>query len=121
MIFSDEQEILDMDKCDSQRTSKIIADIANSIDSRIQVTTDYPEANSDGRMPVLDLKIWVDKNNDIPRISYSFYKKPIASPFTILKRSALSEGTKKSTIFQEGLRRLSHIATWLPWQEEEAK
>ena len=39
------------------------------------------------------------------------------SPFTILKRSALSEGTKKSTIFQEGLRRLSHAATWLPWEQ----
>ena len=80
MKFSLEQEILDQDKCDSQRTSSIIATIANSINSNIQVTTDYPEANIDRKMPVLDLKIWVDYSNVIPKVSYTFYKKPISSP-----------------------------------------
>ena len=45
MIFSLEQERLDTDMCDSKRTS-IIAEIANLINNNIQVTTDYPEANS---------------------------------------------------------------------------
>ena len=46
MIFSLEQERLDTDMCDSKRTSSIIAEIANLINNNIQVTTDYPEANS---------------------------------------------------------------------------
>ena len=81
------------------------------------MTVDWPEKNTDGRMPVLDLKVWVDRSQDIPRISYSFYKKEVASKFTILKRSAVSEGVKKQTLFQEGIRRLSHVAMWLPWVE----
>ena len=76
---------------------------------------DWPENNDDGRMPVLDLKVWIDKSQEIPRISYSFYKKKVASKFTILKRLAVSENVKKSTLLQEGIRRLlSHISSYLP-------
>ena len=117
MEFSKARELEDMDKCDTERTARIIADVANSINDGIQVTVDWPEKNMDGRKPVLDLKVWVDRSQDIPRISYSFYKKEVASKFTILKRSAVSEGVKKQTLFQEGIRRLSHVATWLPWVE----
>ena len=83
---------------------KIIAEIANTIQDEIQVTVDWPEANDDGRMPVLDMKVWIDMSQGIPRIAYSFYKKKVASKFTILKRSAVSESVKKSTLFQEGIR-----------------
>ena len=76
-------------------------DIANSINGNIQVTSDSPETNSDGKMPVLDLKIWIEHINGIPQLVHTFYKKPIASIFTIMKRSAISEGTKKATLFQE--------------------
>ena len=68
-------------------------------------------------MPVVDLKSWVEYNNGIPKIAYTFYKKPILSPFTIMKRSAVSERTKKSMIFQEGITSLSHVASWLPWKK----
>ena len=55
------------------RTSKIIAEITNTIDSILQVTTDYPDPNSDGKIPVLDLKIWVDYSHDITKIYYTFF------------------------------------------------
>ena len=50
-------------------------------------------------------------------MSHTFYKKPIASPYTILKRSAVSESIKRSTIFQETLRRLQYISDDCPWSE----
>ena len=75
---------------------------------------DSPEANGDSRMPVLDLKIWLEWTGDKPTVTYTFYKKPCASEFTILKRSGVSEGVKKSTIFQEALRRIQHISSILP-------
>ena len=99
-----------MDKCDTERTARIIAEVANSIDDRIQVTINWPEKNMDTQMPVLDLKVWVDRSQDIPRTLYSFYKKEVASKFTILKRSAVSEGVKEQTLFQDGICRLSHVA-----------
>ena len=48
----------DKDKSETQRTAEIMASIANSINPAIQVTLDYPSNHIDGRMPVLDLKIW---------------------------------------------------------------
>ena len=78
----------------------MIADIANSLEPCIQVTVDTPERSEDGRLPVLNLKVWMDEN----KVVHSFYKKKVSSPFTILKRSAIAYSIKKSTIFQEGIR-----------------
>ena len=94
-----------------------MAEIANSIDPHIKVTIDTPEHHGDHRMPVLDLKIYIKDSEECPQVAYSFYKKPCASMFTILKRSAVSESVKRFTIFQEGLKRLLHISPDLPWSE----
>ena len=53
----------------------------------------------------------------IPQIMHSFYKKPVSSCYTILKKSAVSEKVKKNTLFQESLRRILHVSTSLPWTE----
>ena len=99
LIYDKSLELNDM-RTDTERTSQIVAQIANSIDSNIQCTIETCEMNSDGRLPVLDMKLWIENN----RIVHSFYKKKVSSPFTILKRSAISENIKKSTIFQECIR-----------------
>ena len=65
-------------------------------------------------MPVLDLQMWIRTKEGIPIVTHSFYKKEVASRFTIKKRSAINSGTKKSTLFQEGIRRLFHISSGLP-------
>ena len=109
MEWSSDLESEDMEQDDEIRTANIIALIANQIEPGLSVTIDCPSLNEDRRMLVLDLKIWVDNEGEVPRITYSFYKKKVSSKYTMLKRSAVSEGTKKATIFQEGLRRLSHI------------
>ena len=77
-----------------------------------------PERNPDQKMPVLDMKLWIQETNGVPQLKHTFYKKPIASPFTIMKRSAISERIKKSTIFQEALRRLLNISPDLEWTEK---
>lgn len=117
MEFSSVLEIEDNDSNDTERTAKVIACIANSLDKGIQVTFDWPENDNDNRMPVLDLKVWISNENDYPIVCYSFFKKEVASNFTILKRSAVAESCKKVTLFQESLQRLLNIARWLPWSE----
>jgi hypothetical protein len=47
-----------------------------------------------------------------------FYKKPVASPFTILQRSAMPSSTKRNTMFQEALRRMRTCDKSLPWAEK---
>ena len=53
-------------------------------------------------MPVLDLNVSVEDNV----IMYTFYKKDVTSKYTILKRSALSDSTKRESCFMEALRRI---------------
>ena len=53
----------------------------------------------------------------IKNVQFSFYKKEVASKFTIMKRSALSYKVKKSTLLQEALRRINNVGPGLPWSE----
>ena len=75
---------------DTERTAKVIADIADSINPSIQVTIDTPERNYDSRLPVLDMKVLMKDN----QVVHSFYKKKVASPFTILRMSAIAYSVK---------------------------
>ena len=63
------------------RTSTILGEIANTIDPNIKVTIDSPSCNSNGKVPILDIEVWVEDN----RINHSFYRKPIASQFFMRK------------------------------------
>ena len=64
--------------------------IVNSLEPRIQLTTDSLDRNQDGRMAILDLKVWIEEIDGKKVITHSFYKKEFASPLTILKKSSLS-------------------------------
>ena len=104
-------------RSDDEKTAEIRVKIANSLEKNIQFTWDVPGKNSNGRMPVLDLAVWIQEVNGIQTIQHSFYKKPVASPCTILKRSALSFKIKRSTLLQKALRRLGNVSPTLPWSE----
>ena len=66
----------------------------------------------------MDLKLWMDRDKDGKQfVQYTFYKKEVASKYTILKGSALSWKIKKSTLFQEALRRVNNVGPNQPWEE----
>ena len=102
---------------DESRTMEILRQVADSIDPNIQFTTDSPSCHEDNCMPVLDLKVWTTDLGLGPQLVHSFYKKSVASPFTILERSAMARSTKRNTIYQEALRRLRNISPQLQWDE----
>jgi len=111
-------EVIDDDNSDDvDRTVKILKDIANSIEEKLQFTYDHPGKHIDGKMPVFDTKIWINNDREIPTITHTFYNKECASEFTIMRRSAVSWKTKQSTYFQEVLGRLLHISPEQPWSE----
>ena len=76
------------------------------------MTFDIPDYHPDGKIPVLDLKIWIDNN----QVRYTFYKKEESSRYKILKRSALSNSTKHDTCFMEALRIIQNNSSQLPWE-----
>ena len=50
-------------------------------------------------------------------MSHTFFEKPVASPYVILKKSAVAGKVKNTTLFQEAIRRLQHISPDCPWEE----
>ena len=52
-------------------------------------------------------------------IFYRFFKKPLASPLTILQRSAMPESVKVATFTQEILRRLKCTSTGVSQDQTE--
>ena len=104
MVFDLEHPYSDL-KGD-QRTLSILCDIANQINQNIQFTFECPSLFENEKLPILDLFVWIDNC----QVKHSFYKKPISSNYTILKRSAISNSIKRNAIFQEGLRRVKNCS-----------
>ena len=103
-------EHIDSDKLipHDQRTFKIVQQIANSIWKHIQFTVEVPSLSANGLIPMLDMQVGIDQKGKIVR---QFYSKPVSTPFTILARSAHPWQTKRSTLTQEGVRRLLNTSS----------
>ena len=60
-----------------------------------------------GRLPTLDLNIWVGEDN-VTR--YIFFEKPMDSSMVIQRRSAMPENMRVSTLTQEVIRRMMNTS-----------
>ena len=87
------------------RTFGVLREIANSLDTDIQMTVEVPSDFADRRLPVMDLALWVNDN----QVQFSFFKKPMSSPYVNMWRSAISKKTKRDSLLQEGLRRYRNM------------
>ena len=104
LIKSREKEIEDLEVPADVRTMNVIKKVANEVHDMIKFTTDAPSNHLDNKMPVLDLKVWLDDVNQ--SINYIFYEKPTKSKLVISKISALPKSTKMKCLTQEVFRRL---------------
>ena len=95
-----------------------MSNIMSSIDEDIKLTWDAPGKNENGRMPVLDLQIWLERDQlGTNKVRFCYYEKPMASSQVIHKRSALSWQTKKSALAGEVARRMLNCDE-ITWREE---
>ena len=85
-IEYDDDDENDDDLPDDMRTMRMIGEIANSIEPMITVTTDVPSNHNDGKLPMLDVKVWIENNKEI---FYQFYEKPTKNRYIISKDSAI--------------------------------
>ena len=93
-----------------ERTMERVKTLANEIDPALGVTVDYSSRHRDGRLPVLDLKVWVNKNIEgIYKVLHSHYMKEVASRGTIHFRSSHSMQMKKNVLVNEIGRILSKL------------
>ena len=99
MIIVEEKVQEDEQRPGDQRTMVEMTRMANSISPIIQWTCDSPGANEDGKMPSLDLKIWLSEDEGgEQKIKFEFYRKPSSTRLLILARSAMPSRVKRATL-----------------------
>ena len=89
--------------------------MADSVCEMLNWEPDIPENHSDGRLPMLDLKLYTCETG--PFLRHSFYKKEVSSRYLIPYNSALPENVKRPILIQEGLRRVRNISPSNPLEE----
>ena len=97
---------------------KFIQMKANTIDESIQVTYDISSKYDDGRLPVLDMKIWIGLSKDGRyKILHSHYIKDVSSRLVIHSRSAHAPGMKFNVCVNEAIRILKNCSSHIEWEE----
>ena len=101
-----EKEDNKMDEKGDKRTFRELRKMANSISRDIRMKEDVPSENSDGKLPILDTKMWVEKGevDRIPQIRYELFEKPMVSRLVTMERSSLPIKTKITVLSQEIVR-----------------
>ena len=90
--------------------------MANNIHPMIQLDEDHQHNHQDGKLPILDLKVWVseDKSGN-QRLRWQYYRKPMANWLLLPAESAMSLVTKRTTLTQYGLRILRNTSLEISW------
>ena len=90
-----------------------IKEIGNRIHSSIQLEEDYPANYHDQKVPILDIKVWV---NDQGKIRHEYYSKSVSSKAVIDARSAMPRRDKRAVLTQDLLRILLRCSPELEWE-----
>merc|ERR1711951_336870 len=96
---------------------EIVKEEADKIHESIQVTVDYPSKHRDDKIPILDLKVWLEKMKERFLVMHEFYHKEVASRAVINARSAMPQKTIRTVLTQEVLRILRNCSRHLPWEQ----
>ena len=100
-----------------KRTMEMVKQIGNEIHPSIQLEIDYPSNYEDNKMPILDLKAWVETKDGSTRIVHQHYAKDVSSNAVVHAKSALAWSAKRSILTQEVLRVLLNCSPDLRWEE----
>ena len=98
-----------------KRTMLLIQEIGNYIHPSIQLEVHFPSNHEDGKMPILDLKVWTERKKNKTIIMHEFYSKDVSSKAVINAKSAIPWSTKRTVLTQEVLRVLLNCSKELPW------
>ena len=106
-----------------KKNMDFVQEIANEVLPSIQVTTDYPSKNTNKKMPILDLRVWMEAQFDQVThevsvyVIHEYYSKEVSSKAVIDARSAVSWKMKRTVLTQEIVRILRNCSKRLAWSE----
>ena len=96
---------------------KVVRDIGNQIHHSIKLEIDYPSRHEDGRMPILDLKVWLSNVDGRSIVLHEFYYKEVATKAVTHSRSGMPHSVKRTTLTQELLRIMIRCSPELKWDD----
>ena len=105
LVINEEKIKADEGKSDSQITMDIVRDVAEGVDPMITLTTDVPSNYENGYMPILDLEVKINKEEN-NRLDFQFFEKPTKNGRILMPDSACPARQKRTILTQECLRRL---------------
>ena len=117
LIHTNEAEIEDELKPSDELTMGVFKTLAESIHNSIKLKVDYPSNHEDGKIPILDLKMWIQETESGNKIMYEHYEKDIASKAVINIGSAMNMKARRTIFTQEILRILTHCSRYLQWED----
>ena len=101
-----------------RRVMEIVENLANGVHQSIKVEVDcgYNHPERKGRVPILDVEVWVGETEDgSVRILHSHYVKDVSSRLVMAYRSAHGENTKRNVMVNELCRIMKNCSVYLPW------
>ena len=89
-----------------ERTMMIVKEIGDDIHPSIRLDVDYPSKHQDNKIPILDMKVWVETrerehNGEVKRVAvilHEYYGKSIASKPVVNARSVLPRTVQPRTV-----------------------
>ena len=105
LVVNSVKKQVDQNKSEEKVTIEILEEVAQSILKMIEVTSEAPSKFIDGKLRMLDVKIWVN-NEEGGRLDFEFYSKSISDKLLVMRDSAMPENFKRTVMTQECLRRL---------------
>ena len=84
-------------------------EIADSVCEMLKFEEDVGENYEDGKLPILDLRVWLDRDEG-SRIMHEFYKKPMATKYTLRKGTAYPKERIRAVLIEEVMRRLRNCS-----------
>ena len=99
-----------------ERTMRILQKVASYIHPSIRLTIDCPSRHADGKVPMLDVRMWIAWINSVRKIIYEHYEKEMTTKAVIHAKSAVSMQMKRTILTQEVLRILLHCSKYVPWE-----
>ena len=94
------------------RLAVILRDIADDVKEEIKMDADCPSWNTDSKMAILDMEVWMGPDN---RVLYQHYEKAVTSKQILNAGSAQSGMCKRNVYVREIIRRILNTSERLEW------
>ena len=80
-------QLRDEEKPADERLAILLVSVANSVMECVKMEADWPSKNRDGKMPILEMKVWTDTEG---MLMYQHYEKDVCSKTVLNAKSAHS-------------------------------